>query len=306
MPHPGTASQDGALRAHLAGHPRLCPWFLAPGPPGTRALGQAWAGMCVGSLPGSQGSPVGRVDRECWSRRTRRPRARPSPLSARHAPGHPSLPVDRKACLRQSGSRGWHSAGADPTSPELGGRAWRPPAAHERPAKPLRRRPALRGVPSGGAPGSAQRGEGVPPTFISAPSWKRSSGNCPAGESACGLSGATSGPVCRSRPPAPSCFSLTVVSPCGLCHTAGSSPVTSGSCSRRRGVPGGRRAATTAQLTSIASRGCEEKETTFSPCERTWRPHLLASFEHPHPLAGSPVTHHAPGLGASSPNVRIF
>lgn len=127
MPHPGTASQDGALRAHLAGHPRLCPWFLAPGPPGTRALGQAWAGMCVGSLPGSQGSPVGRVDRECWSRRTRRPRARPSPLSARHAPGHPSLPVDRKACLRQSGSRGWHSAGADPTSPELGGRgSWRP------------------------------------------------------------------------------------------------------------------------------------------------------------------------------------
>lgn len=127
MPHPGTASQDGALRAHLAGHPRLCPWFLAPGPPGTRALGQAWAGMCVGSLPGSQGSPVGRVDRECWSRRTRRPRARPSPLSARHAPGHPSLPVDRKACLRQSGSCGWHSAGADPTSPELGGRgSWRP------------------------------------------------------------------------------------------------------------------------------------------------------------------------------------
>lgn len=248
MPHPGTASQDGALRAHLAGHPRLCPWFLAPGPPGTRALGQAWAGMCVGSLPGSQGSPVGRVDRECWSRRTRRPRARPSPLSARHAPGHPSLPVDRKACLRQSGSRGWHSAGADPTSPELGGRgswrplgpgrAWRPPAAHEWPAKPLRRRPALRGVPSGGAPGSAQRGEGVPPTFISAPSWKRSSGNCPAGESACGLSGGASGPVCRSRPPTRPLFlsncclrvdSATRQAPPsslqGLTHVAGACPV---------------------------------------------------------------------------------
>lgn len=100
----------------------------------------------------------------------------------------------------------------------LWGRAWRPPAAQERPAKPLRRRPALRGVPRGGAPGSAQRGEGVPPTFISAPSWKRSSGNCPAGESAWGLSGGASGPVCRSRPPTPSCFSLTVVSVWTLPH----------------------------------------------------------------------------------------
>lgn len=133
MPHPGTDSQDGALRAQLAG----CSLWAAVGThgsalsswprgPGDTSSGPG-LGECVGTLPGSQGSPVGQEGREYWSRRTRQPRARPSPPSARCVLGHPSLPVDRKACLGQSSSRGWHGAGLTPQalSGERGRSSWK-------------------------------------------------------------------------------------------------------------------------------------------------------------------------------------
>lgn len=205
MPHRGADSQGGALRKQFAG----CSLWAAvgthgsalgswpQGPLGARALGQArarvWAAYRDPRVAGWAG----------WAGNT----GAEEPAGPGLAP-LPFLPSMSSVTLLSLWTERlvWGSpaltAGPRPvlTPRALGGRgSW----------KRVEPRP-------GGPP---QHRERVPPTFISAPSWKRSSGNCPAGDMSCGLSGVTSGP----RPPFPSPTPSSV----SLSHAF---PVPSGFC----------------------------------------------------------------------------
>lgn len=188
----------GAARG--PGRRGTCPRPQAPGTPGTQALVQDGPGPVCGThrrlgpdSPESPGSLAGRGGRARWSRRTRRPRAHPFLLSARRPLGRPSPPVDGKACRDSpvpGAARG--GAGADPQRPTVKPLRPRPgqpdrtglslPASHcanripEKWSQGCASRVVLSGAPCGG-----QREDQGSPTFISAPKWRRSNGNCPTG-----------------------------------------------------------------------------------------------------------------------------
>lgn len=177
-----------------------------PSAPGPRDPGDASSGIQDGpgpvcgthrrlgpDSPESPGSLAGRGGRARWSRRTRRPRAHPFLLSARRPLGRPSPPVDGKACRDSpvpGAARG--GAGADPQRPTVKPLRPRPgqpdrtglslPASHcanripEKWSQGCASRVVLSGAPCGG-----QREDQGSPTFISAPKWRRSNGNCPTG-----------------------------------------------------------------------------------------------------------------------------
>lgn len=171
----------GGARVRPEGGPAF--GFGPQGARGSRGLAQAWAsarapaGGWGPDSPESQGSLAGQGDRVRWSRRIRRPPARPFLLSARLPLGRPSPPVDRRACQGRPTPKGLRGAHADPHGPGVRQRGTSAAQAWRALQKGRRAGWHVPGVLWALRPCD----DAVSPTFSSASMWRRSNGNCPAG-----------------------------------------------------------------------------------------------------------------------------